>query len=81
MRTQYPVTATNERPSYSNIAFTLMFMAVEAQTGKNYTQLVDEFIVQELGMTSTFPSPGDDDKAVIPPGESTWGGNYGFDAP
>ncbi|CAI6024718.1 unnamed protein product [Clonostachys chloroleuca] len=81
MRTQYPVTATNERPSYSNIAFTLMFMAVEAQTGKNYTQLVNEFIGEELGMTSTFPSPGDDEKAVIPPGESTWGGNYGFDAP
>ena len=81
MRTQHPVTAPNERPAYSNIAFTIIFMAIEEATGKNYTQLVDELFAQPLGLTSTRPSPGDDDLAVIPPIDNSWGGNYGLNAP
>ena len=81
MRNSYPITAPNERPAYSNIAFTLIFMAIEESMGKNYTQLVDELFAQPLGLKNTMPSPGDDDKAVIPPGESSWGSDYGMNAP
>lgn len=81
MRTQHPVTAPNDRPAYSNIAFTIIFLAIEASTGKNYTQLVDELFAQPLGLSNTMPSPGNNDRAVIPPGESSWGGNYGLSAP
>lgn len=81
MRTQHPVTAPSERPAYSNIAFTLIFMAIEEAFGKNYTQLVDELFVQPLGLSNTLPSPGNDDLAVIPPGEHSWGSNYGLNAP
>ncbi|KAK2589440.1 Actin-related protein 6 [Conoideocrella luteorostrata] len=81
MVNQYPVTAPMERPAYSNIAFTIFVMALERVTGKNYTQMVDEVLSKPLGMESTFPSPGDDKKAVIPPGESSWGADYGDNAP
>lgn len=56
-------------------------MAIESVTGKNYTQLVDELFAQPFDLANTFPSPGDDKKAVIPPGENTWGSDYGFNAP
>ena len=63
------------------MAFTLIALALKEATGKNYTQLLDELISQPLGLKSTRESPGDDDKAVIPPGESTWGSDYGINAP
>lgn len=81
MREAYPVAAPNERPSYSNIAFTVSFMALENITGKNYTELVEEHFSKPLGLKNTFPAPGDDDKAAIPPGESSWGGDFGYNAP
>ena len=81
MRNSYPVTAPNERPAYSNIAFTIIFMALENTTGKNYDQLLKELFVEPLELSNTMPSPGNDSQAVIPPGESTWGADYSFNAP
>jgi CubicO group peptidase (beta-lactamase class C family) len=81
MRISYSITALNERPAYSNVAFTIMFMALENVTGKNYTQLVDEHFSKPLHLKNTFPSPGEDNKAVIPPSESSWGADYGYNAP
>lgn len=81
MLDSYPVTNPGERPAYSNIAFTLIAMALEKATNKNYTQLVDEIVAKPLGLQNTFPSPGDDAKAVIPPGDSSWGGDYGYNTP
>lgn len=81
MLNQHPITAPMERPAYSNIAFTIFVMALEEATGKNYTQMIDDFVVKPLDMQNTLPSPGDDDKAVIPPGESSWGSDYGLNAP
>lgn len=69
------------RPAYSNAAFALVALAVEAHTGKNYTQQVHDLVSAPLGLTSTRPSPGDDAKAVIPPGASSWGASYGINAP
>lgn len=76
-----PNGAPMEEPVYSNIAFTLFIYACEAVTGKIYTTLIEDFIAEPLGMKSTRPSPGDSDQAVIPPVESSWGSDYGANAP
>ena len=65
----------------SNVAFSLFTLAVEAATGKNYTQALNEYLVRPFGLKNTMESPGDSAKAVIPPIENTWGSNYSFHAP
>ncbi|KAI0535261.1 beta-lactamase/transpeptidase-like protein [Xylaria digitata] len=77
----YPVAQPGERPVYSNIAFTLLMYAVEARTGKNYSELLESYVSGPLGLRNTVVSPGDDDKAVIPPVDNSWGSNYGDNAP
>lgn len=81
MRESYPQTAPNERPAYSNMAFVLLGMALENYTGKTYAQLLEETVSDPLDMSNTFPSPGDDDEAVIPPGDSSWGSDYKLNTP
>lgn len=70
-----------EHPQYSNIAFTIIAMAMEAATGKNYTEAIKTLVSKPLGLTKTNPSPGIDAEAVIPPGENSWGSDYGLNAP
>ncbi|KAG8426592.1 Actin- protein 6 [Metarhizium acridum] len=81
MISQYPVTAPMERPAYSNIAFVVFVLALQEATGKNYTELVADIVSKPLDLRNTLPSPGEDCKAVIPPGESSWGTDYGYNAP
>ncbi|PHH90335.1 hypothetical protein CDD83_3933 [Cordyceps sp. RAO-2017] len=81
MVNSYPVAAPMERAAYSNVAFTLLITAVERVTGKNYTQLVDDVVARPLRLRSTMPSPGDDWRAVIPPGDSSWGADFGLNTP
>ena len=81
MRNVYPVTAPNERPAYSNVAFSLIAYSVEAVTGLTYEEQVQKYVAGPLGMTGTTPAPGDDAKGVIPPGETSWGTDYGFSTP
>ncbi|KAF4331762.1 beta-lactamase 3 [Fusarium beomiforme] len=81
MKESYPQIAPNERPAYSNMAFVILGMALEEYTGKTFAKLLEETVSGPLDMNSTFPSPGDDDKAVIPPGESSWGSDYKLNTP
>lgn len=81
MSTVYPVAAPMEHPQYSNVAFTLIALAMEKVTGKNYSEAIDAFVSGPLNMLNTYPSPGDDSKAVIPPMDNSWGANYGLNAP
>lgn len=81
LRDSYPVIPPGSRPAYSNAAFAIIALAVEAHTGMNYTQQVEELVSKPLGLTATRPSPGDRTKAVIPPGDSGWGLDYGINAP
>ncbi|KAF1730515.1 Beta-lactamase-like protein [Beauveria bassiana] len=76
-----PANVPMERPAYSNAAFNVLAMALEAATGKNYTQMVKEMFSTNLGMKDTLPSPGCDNKAVIPSVESNWGTDFGYSAP
>ena len=78
---EYPVAPPAKTPVYSSIAFDTFVLALERATGKNYSELLDEHIISPLGLQNTGPSPGDDDVAVIPAGESTWGSDYGLHAP
>ncbi|KAM5383845.1 hypothetical protein ACJZ2D_001834 [Fusarium nematophilum] len=77
----YPQAAPMERPAYSNMAYVILGMALEEFTGKNFTQLVEEMVSEPLGLKNTFPSPGDDDKALVPPGDSSWGADYKENTP
>lgn len=77
----YPTTAPMERLAYSSLAFNVLTLALQAKTGKTYRQLLSKYLPNELGMNSTYPSPGDDTRAVIPPGDNGWGTDYGYGAP
>ena len=81
MLSVYPVAPPQTRPVYSNIAFTLFVYAIQEQTGKNYTELIQEFITEPLRLSNTLATPGVDDKAVIPPVDNSWGSDYGENAP
>jgi actin-related protein 6 len=81
MEESYPQTASNERPAYSNMAFVILGMALEVYTGKTYAQLLEGIVSGPLDMNNTFPSPGHDDKAVIPSGDSSWGSDYKLNTP
>ncbi|KAI0509758.1 beta-lactamase/transpeptidase-like protein [Xylaria bambusicola] len=81
MLESHPVAQPAERPVYSNIAFTLLMYAVESRTGMNYTELLRTYVSDPLALKNTIVSPGDDDKAVIPPVDNSWGSDYGDNAP
>lgn len=81
MLTYHPVVAPNTRPVYSQLSFTLLSYAFQAHTGKNYTQLLDEYLIQPLKLPNFGASPGNDERAVIPPGDNSWGSDYGDNAP
>jgi len=76
-----PRTAPFERPAYSTVAFNVLALALSEATGKRYAQLVNEIVTEPLGMYSTFPSPGIDEVAVIPCGDSNWGTNMTYSTP
>lgn len=55
---------------------------MEKELGLTYSELLDKFIINPLGMANSGPSPGDDELAVIPPGDEVgWGTDYGINAP
>ncbi|KAJ5818223.1 hypothetical protein N7474_003814 [Penicillium riverlandense] len=84
MTTALPVQQPYSRPVYSTLAFTLSAMALSEKTGKTYDELLDETIISPLGLTNTGVSPGDTEKAVIPPLDDMhqgWGADYGLNAP
>jgi CubicO group peptidase (beta-lactamase class C family) len=81
MLKSYPSAPPSGRPVYSSIAFSLLAFGLEEATGKNYTQMLRDLVSTPLGMASTRESPGNDDKAVIPPVDNSWGSNYDINAP
>ncbi|PVH81937.1 beta-lactamase/transpeptidase-like protein [Cadophora sp. DSE1049] len=81
MKEIHPVSAPLLRPIYSSHSFTILSYALQNATGQNYTQLLDNLILKPLNLTNTGVSPGDDETAVIPPVQNSWGSEYGDNAP
>ena len=81
MKEIHPVSAPFLRPIYSSHSFTILSYALQNATGQNYTQLLDTLILNPLNLRNTGVSPGDDEKAVIPPVQNSWGSDYGDNAP
>ncbi|KAL4952222.1 beta-lactamase/transpeptidase-like protein [Aspergillus filifer] len=75
------IVPANSRPVYSQLSFSLLTLCLEACTGKNYSRILEETIYKSLNLVNSGVSPGDTDRAVIPPGVSQWGSDYGFNAP
>ncbi|KAF7585910.1 hypothetical protein BBP40_009873 [Aspergillus hancockii] len=75
------VVQVNSKPVYSQLSFLLFTLCLEEATGKNYTQLLRETIIQPLNLTNTGIPPGDSSNAIIPPGDSSWGADTGLNAP
>ncbi|KAL4967988.1 serine hydrolase domain-containing protein [Aspergillus stella-maris] len=75
------VVPVNSRPVYSQLSFTLFTLCLEAYSGKNYSQILEETIYRPLNLVNSGVSPGNTERAVIPPGVSQWGSDYGFNAP
>jgi CubicO group peptidase (beta-lactamase class C family) len=71
----------NTRPVYAQLSFLLISLVLEDVTGKNFSTLLHETIFDPLDLPNTGVSPGDTEKAVIPPGSSSWGSDYGLVAP
>ncbi|RJE17672.1 Beta-lactamase [Aspergillus sclerotialis] len=84
MSTALPVREPYTEPIYSSLSFELFSIALSQKTGKSYDQLLTETILEPLGLKNTGASPGNDEKAVIPPLDKAtqgWGTDYGFAAP
>ncbi|KAL4780831.1 beta-lactamase/transpeptidase-like protein [Aspergillus varians] len=75
------VVPINSKPVYSQLSFTLFTLCLEAHTGKNYSQILEETIYKPLSLFNSGVSPGNTERAAIPPGVNGWGTDYGFNAP
>jgi len=78
----HPVVNPYDRPVYSSISFTLLSYALQAATGRNYTQLLRDEVLTPLNLTHTGNLPGNATNAVIPATQpNSWGVDYGDNAP
>lgn len=75
------VVPPNSNPVYSQLSFAIYTLCLEAHTGENYSQLLDETIYKPLNLLSSGISPGDTDRAAVPLGLTSWGSDFGFNAP
>ncbi len=57
---RHPVFPPFASPSYSNAAFAILGLVVEAVTGKDYATALDEGLLRPLGLTRTSVRPPND---------------------
>ena len=84
MSSALPVREPYTEPVYSSLSFELFVLALSQKSGKSYEQMLNETILIPLGLENTGISPGNSDRAVIPPLNSEdlgWGADYGYAAP
>ncbi|MCJ1387510.1 hypothetical protein MMC18_000353 [Xylographa bjoerkii] len=73
--------STNDRSTYSNVAFSLLGLVLEKATGKPYSDVITSFILKPLGMdNSSFLKPKDS-QGIIPFGSFDWAVEEGADRP
>ena len=79
-----PVYHPFHSPVYSNIGYALLGMVVEAASGREFVDLVQEKIYDVAGMnSSSFYGPVDafEELGFVPEGESTWNVTVGVFEP
>ncbi len=77
-KARHPVYPPFATPAYSNVAFSLLGLALEVITGREYEDVIRNDIFMPLGMThSSVLKPRDSD-GVIPIGISGWAINQGY---
>lgn len=85
MHSALPIREPYDQPLYSTVAFSLLALALSSnENGKTYEKLLDKVVIKPLGLSNTGVSPGNTEKAVIPPlseEKQGWGSDYGFNAP
>ncbi|KAI0022493.1 beta-lactamase/transpeptidase-like protein [Xylariomycetidae sp. FL0641] len=70
----YPSLVPFQTPAYSNVAFQLLGYALETITGKTFEQLLQETLVEPLGLNSTYLRAPEESKGVLPrsPAAAGW---------
>jgi len=84
MRTLEPVTPPNRHVVYSQLSYILLSYALSNYVGggKNYTQLLSQFVTTPLGMKNTgTPEQRNSSNAIIPPTPNWWDTDHGETVP
>ncbi|MCJ1284822.1 hypothetical protein MMC26_004159 [Xylographa opegraphella] len=71
----------NYRSTYSNVAYSLLGLALENVTGQAFPDIIASSILEPLGMHSTSFSKPKDAEGVIPYGFNNWRTDLGADNP
>ena len=72
-----PVFPPAYTPSYSNAGFSLLGIALEAITGRTFSEVMENDVFKPLGMSDSSVVAPKNSKGVIPVGDSLWGLNLG----
>lgn len=80
-KTHAPIFSPNDRSTYSNIAFSLLGLALEKSTGKTYAEIILSSILEPLGMHHTSLTKPKDSAGIIPSGPNYWRPDLGPDNP
>jgi CubicO group peptidase (beta-lactamase class C family) len=80
-RSRPKVFEVNDRSTYSNVAFSLLGLALERTTGKPYSEIISSSILQPLGMNQTTTTKPKDSAGIIPWGPNDWRRDLDADAP
>jgi CubicO group peptidase (beta-lactamase class C family) len=71
----------NDRSTYSNVAFSLLGLALERTTGKPYSEIISSSILEPLGMNHTTTRKPKDSDGIIPWGPNDWRRDLDSDTP
>jgi hypothetical protein len=79
----YPAVAVADTPIYSNVAYQILAYAMQAITGKDFTDSLDDALLGPLNLTRTFYTTPDPSIGVIPGTLSgtEWSYNMGIEGP
>ncbi|KAJ5580248.1 uncharacterized protein N7459_006233 [Penicillium hispanicum] len=67
------VFALNDRPTYSNAAFSLLGIVLERATGLPFHEAVDKLVLDPLGMRNTTTKTPAPSTGIVPPIPNHWG--------
>ncbi|KAI1390023.1 beta-lactamase/transpeptidase-like protein [Hypoxylon trugodes] len=76
-----PVFAPFSKPLYSNTAFFIISLAIEAASGRSFDDVVQKEILDVAGLTSTSLTKPDDKIGAISVGDLNWNASFGTDDP